>query len=40
MNKMFTSIKIAGALIALGGVICLILAPVIGVKALSSLWAV
>ena len=40
MNKLFTSIKIAGALIALGGVICLVLAPVIGVNAFDSLWAV
>ena len=40
MNKMFTSIKIAGALIALGGVICLVLAPIIGVNAFDSLWAV
>ena len=40
MNKLLTSIKIAGGLIALAGVICLILAPIIGVNTFDSLWAV
>ena len=40
MNKLLISIKIAGGLVALAGVICLILAPVIGVNAFDSLWAI
>ena len=40
MNKLLISIKIVGGLIALAGVICLILAPIIGVNAFESLWAV
>ena len=40
MNKLLISIKIVGGLIALAGVVCLILAPIIGVNTFESLWAV
>jgi len=39
MSKVLTSVKISGAAIALSGVICLILAPLIGETAFDSLWA-
>ena len=38
MNRLFTSIKISGGVIALGGVLCLILAPLIGDNLSDSLW--
>ena len=38
MNRLFTSIKISGGVIALGGVLCLILAPLIGDNLSESLW--
>jgi signal transduction histidine kinase len=39
MSKVLTSVKIAGAVIALGGIVCLILAPLIGGSLSDSLWA-
>jgi len=39
MSKVHTSVKIIGGAIALAGIICLILAPLIGEKAFDSLWA-
>ncbi len=39
MNKNLTSVKIGGGVIALAGVICLILAPLIGRLLFDSLWA-
>ena len=38
MNRLFTSIKISGGGIALGGVLCFILAPLIGDNLSDSLW--
>ncbi|MEE3167108.1 MAG: ATP-binding protein, partial [Chloroflexota bacterium] len=38
MNRLFTSIKISGGVIAFGGVLCLILAPLIGDNLSDSLW--
>jgi signal transduction histidine kinase len=38
MNRLLTSIKISGGVIALGGVLCLILAPLIGDNLSDSLW--
>jgi len=40
MNRLFTSIKISGGVIALGGVLCLILAPFIGDNLSDSLWVI
>ena len=40
MNQLLTSLKISGGFVALAGVICLILAPIIGANAFKSLWAV
>ena len=39
MSKVLTSIKIVGGVFALGGIICLILAPLIGETVFDSLWA-
>lgn len=39
MSKILTSAKIAGAIIALGGIVCLILAPLVGSSLSDSLWA-
>ncbi|MED5405645.1 MAG: hypothetical protein VX484_06650, partial [Chloroflexota bacterium] len=39
MRSILTSVKIGGGMLALAGVILLILAPLIGEKVFSSLWA-
>ena len=38
MNKLITSIKIGGGVVALGGIVCLVLAPLIGQNLSDSLW--
>ena len=40
MNKLLISTKISGGLIALGGVICLILAPLIGANVFDYFWRI
>ena len=40
MGRMVTPVKIASGILAAGGVLCLILAPLIGSSAFSSLWGV
>ena len=40
MNNLFISIRIVGGLIAVGGFVCLILAPLIGENVFDKLWVI
>ena len=40
MNNLFISIRIVGSLIAVGGFVCLILAPLIGENVFDKLWVI
>ena len=40
MNKIFTSIKISGGIVALAGLVLMLLAPLIGKNIFDFLWAV